>query len=247
MNPFPSEYSVTGVEKKEASINRMAKSKKSKSGSSKKLDVRSSRDVPMFESLIKKGPMTIVLIHADWCGHCQRFQDAVWNKVPNSSTNTMNMAGIHHDMLENTSLSGAKLKGYPSLLLVGKDGKPAIYKDEEGEETNAMPQPNTPEDLEKMVNTPVETEENINILSNAVNAVNAENTVNSYKPIDMNVVPPSAVEDLVTSQKPNQKQMGGNLYRSLLKIMAQATSSKKNTRRRYRPVYRGRTLKKSRK
>lgn len=226
----------------------MPKSKKSKSSrktSGKRIDVRSAADVPLFESLLGRGPMTIVLVHADWCGHCQTFKDKVWNKVPNSPTNKINTASVHHDMLENTSLAGSKLEGYPSLLLVGKDKKPAVYKNNEGKETNAMPQPETAEQLNQMVNTPVN--ENIgnansvnnnsntfssepssvstasNILSMNNNSNSNNNSVKSYKPVNMaaNVEPPNAAEDLVASQQVNKRQMGGGLYQSLLKIMAQ--------------------------
>ena len=34
------------------------------------LDVRSPDSIPAFEDLISKGPMAIVLVYADWCGHC---------------------------------------------------------------------------------------------------------------------------------------------------------------------------------
>jgi len=258
----------------------MPKSKKSKSSrktSGKRIDVRSAADVPAFESLLGRGPMTIVLVHADWCGHCQTFKKNVWNKVPNSATNKINTASVHHDMLENTSLAGSKLEGYPSLLLVGKDKKPAVYKNNEGNETNAMPQPENAEELNKMVNTPVN--ENIgnansvnnnnnnnsnnnnnnnnsnnnnnnnkasnistasNILSmNNSNSNSNNNSVKSYKPANMsvNAEPPNAAEDLVTSQQVNKKQMGGGLYQSLLKIMAQMKTrrhrvrGKKQTRR----------------
>jgi hypothetical protein len=52
-----------------------------------------------------------------------------------------------------------------------------------------------------------------------------------------NAEPPNAAEDLVTSQQINKKQMGGGLYQSLLKIMAQMKTrrhrvrGKKQTRR----------------
>ena len=238
---------------------------KSKGSISKRLDVRSLKDVPLLEALIKKGPMAVILIHADWCGHCQTFKDKVWNQVPNSSSNTINTASIHHDMLDKTSLANAKLEGYPSLLLVGKDGKPAEYKNN-GKETNAMPQPSTAEDLKKIVTTPVNNANNNsnanNNNSNANNANNANNsnignannvnnvnsvstasnilsmnnnsnssanTNNSYKPAKMNNEtvdtsagqPPSILDDLVQSQQQNRKQMGGNLYRSLLNIVRQ--------------------------
>jgi len=240
-----------------------ASKSKSKSKSMKRLDVRSPKDVPLLEALIKKGPMIIVLVHADWCGHCQTFKDKVWNKVPNSSSNTINTASIHHDMLDKTSLAKAKLEGYPSLLLVGKDGKPAEYTNN-GKETNAMPQPSTAEELNKIVNTPVNNNNNnnnnsnnnnsnvgnanelnsnnntntnnVNTLSTASNILSmnnnsnsSANTNNSYKPAKMNNKPvdtiagqpPSILDDLVQSQQQNRKQMGGNLYQSLLNIVRQ--------------------------
>ena len=251
----------------------MPKSKKSKS-SRKRIDVRSKADVPAFEALLGKGPMTIVLVHAKWCPHCTTFIDKIWNNVPNLPTNTIHTASVHHDMLENTSLANAKLEGYPSLLLVGKDKKPAVYKNNEGKETNAMPQPESAEELNKMVNTPVNenlgnsnsvnnnsnnefssepssisTASNILSMNNSnsntnsnnnsnnnnnnsnssnsnssnSNSSNSNSSVKSYKPANMstNAEPPNAAEDLVTSQQTNKKQMGGGLYQSLLKIMAQ--------------------------
>ena len=234
----------------------MPKSKKSKKSkfSRKRIDVYSKADVPAFEALLGRGPMTIVLVHAKWCPHCTEFIDKIWNNVPNLPTNTIHTAGVHYDMLKNTSLANAKLEGYPSLLLVGKDKKPAVYKNNEGKETNAMPQPESAEELNKMVNTPVnenlgnsnsvnnsnnenstpsslKTSSNILSMNNSnsnsnnsnSNSSNTNSSVKSYKPANMstNAEPPNAAEDLVTSQQTNKKQMGGGLYKSLLKIIDQ--------------------------
>ena len=123
--------------------------------------------------------MAVILVHAKWCGHCQTFKDKIWNKVPNSSTNTINTASIHHDMLEKTSLANAKIEGYPSLLLVGKDGKPAVYN-KDGKTTNAMPQPTTAEELNRIVNTPVTNENGDPTNTNTnTNTNNNTNNVNS--------------------------------------------------------------------
>jgi thioredoxin-like negative regulator of GroEL len=105
------------------------------------VDVRSKKDVNMLETMIKRGPITLVLIYADWCGHCTRFKDAVWNELIDRPRKA-NLASIHHDQLDKTLLKDAKIKGYPSVLVVGKDGKPAVFKGpEDDEETNAMPSP----------------------------------------------------------------------------------------------------------
>ena len=61
------------------------------------------------------------------------------------------------------------------------------------------------------------------------NSNSSANTNNSYKPAKMNNEtvdtsagqPPSILDDLVQSQQQNRKQMGGNLYRSLLNIVRQ--------------------------
>jgi len=165
----------------------MPKSKKSKKSkfSRKRIDVYSKADVPAFEALLGRGPMTIVLVHAKWCPHCTEFIDKIWNNVPNLPTNTIHTAGVHYDMLKNTSLANAKLEGYPSLLLVGKDKKPAVYKNNEGKETNAMPQPESAEELNKMVNTPVN--ENLGN-SNSVNNSNNENSTPSSLKTSSNIL-----------------------------------------------------------
>jgi hypothetical protein len=61
------------------------------------------------------------------------------------------------------------------------------------------------------------------------NSNSSANTNNSYKPAKMNNKPvdtvagqpPSILDDLVQSQQQNRKQMGGNLYQSLLNIVRQ--------------------------
>jgi hypothetical protein len=56
-------------------------------------------------------------------------------------------------MIGKTSLANVPRKFYPTLMLVGKDKKPATFKDEEGNPTNAMPRNNTlSEDREAFTN-----------------------------------------------------------------------------------------------
>ena len=107
----------------------------------KSVDVRSKKDVKELEQTIKIGPITIVLIYADWCGHCTRFKENVWNKLLSKDRNAK-LASIHHDQLENTSLKDVRMKGYPTVLVVGNDGQPASFpiSPMSTEITNAMPE-----------------------------------------------------------------------------------------------------------
>jgi len=122
------------------------------------LDVRSDGAVKMFEKAIVKGPLTVVYVNAKWCGACHRFNDEVWSKLTKLKNKSVNLASVDSEFIGKTSLANVPRKFYPTLLLVGKDGKPATFKDEEGMPTNAMPRsPTLSQDMEslsKLVQTP---------------------------------------------------------------------------------------------
>ena len=182
----------------------------------KTVDVRSTKDVRSLEQIIRGGPITIVLIYADWCGHCTRFKENVWSKLLQKSHNA-SLASIHHDQLEKTILKDAKIKGYPSVLVVGKDGKPAVFKGPAGEEepTNAMPNADL-ETLEKIVDADAET-----ILREEVAEAEAEDPTASM------MTPPDVREDVVSSrQMGGGISGGGNLFKLLKKAASSATHIK---------------------
>ena len=168
-------------------------------------DVRSKKDIAAFEGLLGRGPLTIVLVYADWCGHCQTFKQNMWNEVSQMPEKTVNTASVHYDMVENTSLKNAKIDGYPSLLLVGTDKKPATFKTEEGA-TNAMPAPESVEELKSMVNTPVSEP-----VSNA-NTV-ATKVVNNSKTNSTNVASINTVNNIVETNVVNSNSKTVNTYR----------------------------------
>jgi hypothetical protein len=124
----------------------------------KVLDVRSKKMIAMFENLLGRGPLTLVFIYADWCGACHRFRDEVWSPLTQLKDAAMNRAAIREDMIAGTSLANVERKFYPTLLLVGKDKKPATFVDENGVSTPAMPRKPTlnedKESLTALVNSP---------------------------------------------------------------------------------------------
>lgn len=146
----------------------MAKSKK------RSVDVRSKKDVSDFEKTLSIGPITLVLVYADWCGHCQNFKKDIWNGLQNMPNKKINLASVHYDQLPNTSQKDAKINGYPSLLVIGNDKKPASFNVEGEEEvTNALPDSRNKEMLEKMVTSDPETlPEVLNANTNVVESVN---------------------------------------------------------------------------
>lgn len=104
------------------------------------------------------------------------------------------MASVHYDMMDQTPLRNAKLEGYPSLMLVGTDEKPATFTGQEPAAANAMPtQPSTSEELEAMLATPLSgsvrnaTTVATSVMNNANNAATLGNQVNADVAMNANV------------------------------------------------------------
>lgn len=179
----------------------MAKTRRNKKGS-KILDVRSDGAVKLFEKALVKGPLTLVYVNAKWCGACHRFNDEVWSQLTKLKNRSVNLASVDSEYIGKTSLANVPRKFYPTLMLVGKDKKPATFEDEEGQPTNAMPRNATlEEDREALsnlvVNPTVKTNINTPPMPNvAVNSVQRMNspprasvTMNSLLPKAMNSPP----------------------------------------------------------
>jgi thiol-disulfide isomerase/thioredoxin len=128
------------------------KTRKNRKGSHV-IDVRSDGAVKLFEKALVKGPLTLVYVNAKWCGACHRFNDEVWSPLTKLKNKSVNLASVDSEFIGKTSLAKVPRKFYPTLMLVGKDGKPATFEDEQGQPTNAMPRNSTlSEDREALSN-----------------------------------------------------------------------------------------------
>jgi len=95
------------------------------------VDVRSPSDIPKALARMKKGPITIVFVYADWCGHCQTFKPK-FNEAVNTSSRDTEIVSLNETMLDNfnrglkrTIPTATPLapEGYPEVLIVNKKGE----------------------------------------------------------------------------------------------------------------------------
>lgn len=103
----------------------------------KPIDVTTESQIPALESMLSRGPVTFVLIYADWCGHCQRYKP-MWERLTRTPGRIANMASVRDDMFKKVpAIKNAEINGYPSVIKVRSNGSIEHYN-VNGENTNAM-------------------------------------------------------------------------------------------------------------
>jgi thiol-disulfide isomerase/thioredoxin len=131
------------------------------------VDITNPNMLGALDKRIKAGPLTLVLIYADWCGHCQRFKPMM-EKLETLNNRSIQMARVRDDMYPKTALAAKnKVEGYPSLLLVDSAGNAMQFKQPSGEVANTVPEHTDMNKMTALVRT-AGTPEGISLL-NSVN------------------------------------------------------------------------------
>ena len=117
-----------------------------------KVDMESK--IPELEKILKNGKITVVLVFADWCGHCHKFQKDIWNPMCNKEA-IHNRVSVRDDMIKNTSLKNANFEYLPSVMVVNENGELENFTSPEGKTTNVIPTPKSVEDMNRIVNVPL--------------------------------------------------------------------------------------------
>jgi hypothetical protein len=223
------------------------------------IDVKTLEDVAKLTEMIKDNVATLILVYADWCGHCHTYKDDIWKKLASLKGRKIPMAQVNEKVLAESPLAGTKIDGYPTNLLMGRDMKATMNKDPDtGEETVSLPNTRDFETMAKLVSAdpkrvpqsrpPSSTtltpeakerrdkagEETVNVLESNVPLEDTGNTVAN---------PPDVEDDLLESEQTQQSDnsrykqaMGGSLYASLLEatkeLVAPVHTPSKTRRRR---------------
>ena len=198
------------------------------------MDAKTLGDVDKLVENIKNNVVTLLLIYADWCGHCGTFKNDVWKKLAGMKGRKMPMAQINEKVLGHLKekIPGLKIDGYPTVSLIGNDLKAAEVKDPvSGEMSNALPNTRDMESMTKLItaepnqviadNNMGSSEEHKSATPTAESLVarkeagrNAINNMNNGTPnisADTSTVdnPPNVEDDLVESQgSPVEEESG---------------------------------------
>jgi thiol-disulfide isomerase/thioredoxin len=131
------------------------------------VDITSPNLLGALDKRVKSGPLTLVLVYADWCGHCNRFKPMM-KELENLGNRSIQMARVRDDMYPKTALAAKnKVEGYPSLMLVDSAGNAMQFKQPSGEVNTNVPDHTNMNKMTALIRT-AGTPEGINLL-NSVN------------------------------------------------------------------------------
>jgi len=231
----------------------VAKKGKKEAKAANHVDVRRAEDIPMLNDILKKNKVVMVLVYADYCGHCHTYKDNVWNGLVADPNRKNGMASIHYDQIENTPFATTKLSGYPTILKLGEDGAPMKFKNEQtGEEEFDYPEARNKEKMSEILNSVPEStmnSEETAELDNSAKESRSKSSMNSANSLINSVKmkkgslnpkkmasPPNYSEDTLNSQTPMrfvpEKEKvasvgGGSLYQALLETFSPTRQTKR--------------------
>lgn len=112
----------TTLRKNRRSQRSQRKSLKSKSSEVKLLS-GDSGEIKLLESLISKGPVTIVLVFSPTCPHCVSYKP-IWEQLCKVPGRKANMVSVESSVYQKTPLSQKKpVSSVPTVLYVDSEGK----------------------------------------------------------------------------------------------------------------------------
>ena len=233
-------------------VKKATKKKALKAAPNDGIDVAKESDIAGLEALLQSQPIVLVFIYADWCGHCHTYKPQ-WEKYKAFPGRRVPMASINEKVLPLTPLKSAKLDGYPSnVLYSGIDGSFGSFKNENGEETHAIPNARdaalmrkllmaNPAMLKRMGAHTMESDDTSDTVKSTpeANLLLEESGTKAMKDKDLPIkemndpAPPDTSADTVVVKRGGGSKQGGSLLDSIMRYVAEFTPSS-GTRRRKR-------------
>ena len=199
------------------------------------LDVRSKKHLSEFEKRLKKGPLMIMMVYADWCGACHTMMPH-FDAAAKSPGRSIQAVKVNEQMLQdvnksinekvNKSAKPLNVEGYPSIIVVDNKGN-AVTEIEPVRNTESMTAlmaqagplaetagiNRTNQNPNNVVNNVVKTGIK-NIVSNVNNSVANENPINVNKASNamaMTVNNASNAMEMTTNNATNLMNMTSNV------------------------------------
>jgi thiol-disulfide isomerase/thioredoxin len=196
--------------KKHKKIGKRATARNKHTSKSSFMKVDIEKDIPSFEKMLRKSPVTIVMVYLGWCGHCQKAKPG-FMEVAKQNHPGVNFAMLNGDIQDKTSLKNVKVEGVPEFVVnVSSNGniqstKVPISYEKDSIERLANASTNTLKQMSALPTTfAISNKEPANILAN-IKKNNANKNVN--RTIDEEALPvPNSSDELMFDMEEMTKE-----------------------------------------
>ncbi len=114
------------------------------------INITNASQLGELDKRLAMGPITLVFVYADWCGHCQRFKPNM-EQLEGLNNRSVQIARVRDDVFPKTSINKTPIEGYPSLLLIDKNKNAVMFEKEDGEVTTVIPEHNNMQNMASIV------------------------------------------------------------------------------------------------
>lgn len=171
------------------------------------IDVNKASMMDELAKRIKKG-LTIVLVYANWCGHCHTYKPK-FEELQGNKNRTVETAAVESEFWDEAqkklNIKNGAIEGYPSVIAVSPEGKVVNFRDSEGSMTNTIPDHNNMDYMKNIMENGIPA---VNKKNNSVNGNNLKNSnlnstsLNSSPTMNSNLIKnmSEAVQEIDTSQ-----------------------------------------------
>jgi thiol-disulfide isomerase/thioredoxin len=102
--------------KKAGKNNKYITRKKKFKNAPKFIKVDAEKDIGSLEKMLRKSPITIVMVYMGWCGHCQKAKPN-FMEVAKKNHPGVSFALLNGDLQDKTSLKSVKIEGVPEFVV----------------------------------------------------------------------------------------------------------------------------------
>ena len=183
------------------------------------VDVTSLSQLGELDKRISIGPVTLVMIYAPWCGHCERFKPMM-DELEKSPGRSVQVARVRDNVLPQSALANIPNEGYPSLMLIKKDGTAATFLDKEGNKTNVIPEHTNMQKMETIIRN-AGTPEGVSLLNSEQPVNEVQEMSNPSASVSVSEIPKNIVADRLSQA--SVAQLNNRLANSRNSLVQQST------------------------
>jgi thiol-disulfide isomerase/thioredoxin len=178
----------------------VAKKKTRKGKKAPSLHITKSSQFGALKDLMGKSPVILVLVYADWCGHCQHFKPD-WKSLEQLPNRNMSMVSIRDDVFSSSPLNNmVTAEGYPTIAVVKTASNTAVNLPtrDKAKLTNVVT--NAP----MIAESPSPLNSNVkNVMNNSgISTANYVNTENMFPENDKNVIKSKSTPKPISNNLP---------------------------------------------